>query len=178
MIIAVNSGHCPGLDSGAVGKHHTEAELVRSVGQALCYELEAAGHEPFFIQEDELSDITDAANDAEADIFISIHCNACNGSARGTETFFYQYGDASYRLAQRVQSELVNTLGTIDRGVKIQNDAYPSGLYVINHTDMPAILTELGFIDNRDEEELLASRIIDIAKAICRGVKAHIAQEA
>lgn len=174
MKIAVNAGHCPGLDSGAVGRNSEEAEIVKSVAHALCYELESMGHTPLFIQENELEDICDIANEAEADIFVSIHCNAYNGKAHGTETWCYEYGDESYRLADCVQKELLFTLGTTDRGIKTKNDG---GLYVINHTDMPAILIELAFIDNPAEEDILNDNIVEMARAIARGIRSHARRE-
>ena len=171
MKIAVNAGHCPGLDSGACGRYSQEAQITRSVGHALCYELEAKGYTPVFIQENELSDITDIANDNECDLFISIHCNAYNGFAHGTETWCYEYGDESYQLAEYVQEELVNLLNTVDRGIKTRENG---GLYVINHTEMPAILVELAFIDNPAEEDLLSENIPEMAQAICKGICKYI----
>ncbi len=172
MKIVVNAGHCPKAgDPGAVGRYSTEAQITKSVAHALCYELEGKGHKPIFVQEDELQDICDIANEAEADIFVSVHCNAYNGKAHGTETWCYEYGDESYRLAEYVQEELCYLLGTTDRGIKTRDDG---GLYVINHTEMPAILVELAFIDNPAEEDLLSENIPEMAQAICRGICRYV----
>ncbi|MGV3488516.1 MAG: N-acetylmuramoyl-L-alanine amidase, partial [Tuberibacillus sp.] len=50
-----------------------------------------------------------------------------------------------------VQSELVKATGLSNRGVKTAN------LHVLRETNMPAILTECGFITNRKEAALLES---------------------
>ncbi len=165
MKIAINAGHCPGLDPGAVGEFVTEADIVREISLMVETNLKNEGHETLFIQEDELADICAIANDAEADIFVSVHCNAANHVAHGTETFFYQEGDESYSLAGLIQSNLVFDLGTTDRGIK---DG--SWLYVLRNTDMTAVLVEVGFIDNPYEEQLIISKKHQIASAISDGI--------
>lgn len=101
--------------------------------------------------DEELGARVDIANDSGADIFISIHNDAfTNTTAAGTTTF--HYGDAeSGRLAGHVQKCLIDELGTRDRGSRF------ASFYVIRYTDMPAILVEVAFISNPEEELLLAS---------------------
>ncbi|MDD6381759.1 MAG: N-acetylmuramoyl-L-alanine amidase, partial [Selenomonadaceae bacterium] len=41
---------------------------------------------------------------------------------------------------------------------------------VLKYTGMPAVLVELGFISNVGDEELLATRQDDFARAIARGI--------
>jgi N-acetylmuramoyl-L-alanine amidase len=68
-------------------------------------------------------------------------------------------------LAQYIQNQIVDSLGTLDRGIK----AMPQ-LLVLKYTDMTAVLVEMAFIDNDDDAELLANRQDDFARAIARGV--------
>jgi len=65
-----------------------------------------------------------------------------------------------------VQDELVKYLGTLDRGVK------EATFYVIKYTDMPAILIEVTFISNPNEENKLASDDfrLNISAAILSGI--------
>lgn len=63
-----------------------------------------------------------------------------------------------------IQRQIVNALGTVDRGVKEMQ------LIVLKHTDMPAVLVETAFIDNDDDADLLATRSDDLAATIARGV--------
>ncbi|MRC32440.1 N-acetylmuramoyl-L-alanine amidase, partial [Bacillus thuringiensis] len=74
-----------------------------------------------------------------------------NGNAKGTETYYYKssksektnpHVEESRVLAEKIQTRLVEALQTRDRGVK------HGDLHVIRENDMPAVLTELAFIDN------------------------------
>lgn len=147
-----------------------------------------------------LNDRVEIANNAKADLFISIHCNAAeNKTASGTETFVmglhkteeslksamrenasiylekdyeknYQgfdpkdpdtyiilsmrenaYLDQSISLAKGVQDQFRTRVGRKDRGVK------QAGHFVTSFTNMPAVLVELGFLSNSEEEDYLHS---------------------
>lgn len=60
------------------------------------------------------------------------------------------FRDQSIKLASLVQDEYVKS-GRINRGVQ------EKGLAVLQRAGMPAILTEIGFISNPDEEEFINS---------------------
>lgn len=178
MKIFVNAGHKIGIDCGAVGYGLEEADVTYNVGTMLCNYLNEAGLEAEFLQsnslmgEDEDYDnpsICDTANESGADLFISIHCNAANGVAQGTETLVYSPNGTSYQLAECIQNQIVDTFDTVDRGIKTRPD-----LAVLRGTDMPAVLVELAFIDQEDDNELLANRQDDFAKAIARGVTDYL----
>lgn len=49
-----------------------------------------------------ISGRSEMANSWGADLFISIHCNAYNGTARGTETLVYNLNGESANIAKRV----------------------------------------------------------------------------
>jgi N-acetylmuramoyl-L-alanine amidase len=104
------------------------------------------------------------ANKAQANLFISVHINAGGGS--GVEVFALPGGQAE-KAAKIALYYLVQQTGLTDRGVK--SDSF----YVLKNTNMPAILTENGFIDNHSDAQKLANpdfrqRIaIAHAKAVC-----------
>ena len=79
-------------------------------------------------------------------LFCSIHLNAFNGSAHGTETWYYWSGGNSHALANKVQATLVQQLGRTNRGVK-QN----GWTVITGSSNVPAILTEALFVDNSTE---------------------------
>jgi N-acetylmuramoyl-L-alanine amidase len=98
------------------------------------------------------------ANDAKADIFISIHNNASlKHDLTGTEVLtepvsknpVYKQQEDSKRLGGLVLDELVKALELTNRGLKEQD------LSVCRETNAPAILIETAFIDNNYEELLL-----------------------
>lgn len=172
MKITINGGHCPGCDSGALG--HTglqEADVTCDMMGRVAHYLRAISYDVLEVQENVLSRITNRSNEFGADLFVSIHCNASmNVDARGTETFCYATGGESEKIANCIQQQIVQHLGTVDRGVKTGN------FYVLRQTDCPAVLVETAFISNLEDEELLADEKIrdEFAAAIARGVTDYL----
>jgi N-acetylmuramoyl-L-alanine amidase len=172
MKIVINGGHYPRLDSGAVGASGLqEAIVARDIMKRTACFLRAVGYEVLEVQKNELYQITDASNSFDADLFVSIHCNAAaNTAAKGTETFCYQLGGNGQRLARCIQNQIINSLGTVDRGIKTANFA------VLRNTDCPAVLVETAFISNSSDEALLASEAKrdKFAAAIARGITDYV----
>ena len=181
MKVYINPGHDLEYDSGAV---HTvtdgtvdlrECDVAAKIGAKVKEYLEAAGCECRILQSDNLyydSSYDDRpvavcadANDWPADVFVSIHCNAANGKACGTEVECYNRMSNGGNLAQCIQNQIVSALDTVDRGVKEM-----PGLIVLRHTEMPAVLVETAFIDNDDDAALLENCTDAFAAAIARGV--------
>ncbi|MBS5519795.1 MAG: N-acetylmuramoyl-L-alanine amidase [Acidaminococcus intestini] len=177
MKVYINPGHDQKYDSGAVNPTTglRECDVALKIGSAVKDYLEAAGCECRLLQSDNLyydsayADrsvaVCEDANEWSADVFVSIHCNAFNGMARGTETLCYNHMSDGGNLAQCIQNQIVGALGTVDRGVKERND-----LIVLRRTGMPAVLVETAFIDNADDVQLLVGRQDEFARAIARGV--------
>lgn len=168
MKVFLNPGHAPdgNPDPGACGCGLRECDVAKSVADLVEHYLVEAGVEVVGnMQDDSLYAITSAANGSDADVFVSIHCNAFNGNANGTETCVYPGSTRSSQLGECIQQQIVDSLDTVDRGLKDR-----PGLYVLKHTDMPAVLVELAFIDNEDDAALLRDNQDDFARAIARGV--------
>ena len=177
MKVYINPGHDRKYDSGAVNPNSglRECDVAASIGAKVMKYLVAAGCDCRLLQSDNLyydSDYDDRsvsvcedANNWGADVFISIHCNACNGNARGTEVECYDSDSDGGTLAQCIQDQIVGALGTFDRGVKEM-----PGLIVLKHTSMPAVLVETAFIDNDADAVLLENKADEFARAIARGV--------
>ena len=184
MKVFINPGHDLDYDSGAVSPRTglRECEVAAHVGALVKHYLEAAGCTCELMQSDNLAPtsigrsryadrqgptVTETANDWDADIFVSIHCNSAKAAeACGTETFAYALdGGEGEKLATCIQDQIVDALNTVDRGVKANPE-----LFVLKDTGRPAVLVELGFISNAGDEELLTTRQDDFARAIARGV--------
>lgn len=173
--IFINPGH-GGDDPGAVGNGLKERDVVLKIGKRVEDYLRAVGYDVKLFQYDGLQEICDSANAYGADLFVSIHCNAATGTARGTETFYYEYSNAGRKLANCIQRQIVNSLGTYDRGLKTKiSGGYDS--YVCKYTNMPAVLVETAFIDNPDDAKLLVEHEDDFARAIARGVTDYLADD-
>lgn len=170
MKIFINPGH-GGSDCGAVGNGLKEADVVLRIGKRVENYLQAVGYDVKLFQYDGLQGICDDANAFKADLFVSIHCNAATGNAKGAETYWSGFSETSHRLAEKIQNQLVGSLPLTNRGVK------SASFYVLRNTNMPAVLVETAFIDNADDAKLLREREDDFAKAIARGVTDFFASD-
>ena len=172
MKVFLNPGHAPegNPDPGACGYGLRECDVAKNVADLVAGYLTAAGVEVVDnLQSDSLREVVSASNRGGADVFISIHCNACNGVAQGTEVWHYYGSGEGKKLAQCIQNQIVDALGTVDRGTKGAKPGV-NGLYVLNNTDAVAVLVELAFIDHEGDAELLRSQQDEFARAIARGV--------
>ena len=174
MRTCLNPGHDIHWDSGAVNPALglRECDIVLDIGLRTQGYLEDQGDEVKLIQSDnlvgehpDLPCVVHTANQWKADLFISIHCNAFNGIARGTETLVYQLSSPAHHLATSIQRSIVSHVGTVDRGIKERPD-----LIVLNSTVMPAVLIETAFIDQDDDARLLTHQADAFAKAIAIGL--------
>ena len=201
--IVIDPGH-GGKDPGAIGysKRHFEKDVALQVAKKVKALLEKELDVEVLLTRSKdkfvsLQSRTEFANKMDADLFISIHCNAHrNSKVRGIEVFYlstaktdearavealensvvyeYEGGSAavqkyddvaliladmaqnehleeSYQMATKIQSHLVQATSARNRGVKQAN------FYVLRGAYMPAVLIELGFMTNPDEEKKLIS---------------------
>ncbi|MDB9311716.1 N-acetylmuramoyl-L-alanine amidase [Spirulina sp. CS-785/01] len=151
MKFGIDMGHNAPPDVGASG-YAQEDDLTKAVGTEVINQLEALGYETVNCTPRWASTVLDSlrkrvstANATGVDIYVSIHFNAFNGRANGSE--IYAVSAAGRRIAQPVLQEIIN-LGFYNRGVR---DG--SHLYVLKNTLMPAILIECCFLDSRMDME-------------------------
>lgn len=174
MKVFINFGHNPKHptlpDVGAVGFGVTEADIVREIGTKVVKYLTDAGVQVVGTIQDELAPTVNAANNSGADLFVSLHCNAANGKAKGTETFYCGGSSKGIRYAEIMQKQLIKSLNTVDRGIKADWESHVGYLFVLRNTSMPAILIEIAFIDNFEDNQLLVNKQDEIARAIARGI--------
>lgn len=96
----------------------------------------------------ELQARCDVANDVEAMLFISLHCNASTSpSANGSSIYWYKRVDRDF--AEALNGALGSALGVSDIGVLRE------GFYVLRHTNMPSVLVEIAFLSNPHDAKLL-----------------------
>ena len=99
MKVFLNPGHAPNgnPDPGAVNEETglRECDVALAVSQSAASYLDAAGVETELLQSDSLYDICEAANNSNANIFVSIHCNAAEAKqANGTAFRRYRITDS------------------------------------------------------------------------------------
>ena len=177
FIQVIDPGH-GGHDPGAVANGLREKDLTLKIAlytRDYIYEL-YEGVKVYLTRDKDvfvsLSDRAAFANRLNADHFCSIHINA--GGGDGFESFIYSgsYANKSKTNALRnaLHDVIIAETGFKDRGKKEAN------LAVLRETTMPAVLTENGFIDNKNNADFLKSdaNLRKIALAHAHGLaKAH-----
>lgn len=178
MKIFIDPGHnYSGADTGAAGNGLREQDVSYFVGSYLAKYLSDAG---FLVKcsRNKLADNVAAtfnrsinyrymqANEFKADYFISLHCDAtADKNAKGAHVCVYSKNSTAEKLAGAVIKKLI-PLGLDGRSEKIVER---KNLGVLKHTNMPAILIEMGFITNPENANLMRSPEV-IARAIFEGI--------
>lgn len=167
MRIFINPGH-GGTDPGACGNGLREADVAFNIARRVESYLQDVGYDVKVFQlggvADDLETICDESNAWDADVFVSIHCNAFDGNANGTSTFHWYNSHPSRKLANCIHNQIVDSLPVQNRDV--QQEVF----FVLINTDCPAALVETAFIDNPHDAALLRDRQDDFARAIARGI--------
>lgn len=99
-----------------------------------------------------LNQRTTEANSWGADFYLSIHCNAANGAARGYEDYIHSSLSSSSQTAiyqNIIHAEVTKLNNLTDRGKK------KADFHVLRESAMPALLSENGFIDNPADAALM-----------------------
>lgn len=86
-------------------------------------------------------------------VFISIHQNKFeDNSQHGTQVFYSGNNDESKLLAESIQNSIVSVLQPDNSRVVKKSG---SGIYLLYHAKLPAVLVECGFISNLAEVKRL-----------------------
>lgn len=151
-----------------------EWEFNRGVVKRLKVELERNGFKVLEVspteEDTKLMERCRIANNAKADLFVSVHANALsstwNERVKGIETLTAGKGE-SLRLGTILQKHMVADTGLVNRGLKDGK-----WLAVVRYTKMPSVLVEGGFMDNPNEARLLNSNEYRdvMAKALAKGI--------
>lgn len=182
--IMLDPGH-GGPDTGAIGPTRTnEKNNNLAIALALNDILKQAGAKVMLTRDKDIS-ICPASNYSETadlqarvvladknkpDLFISIHNDSfTNPDIQGTSTYYSKDNpkeDESLQLANSIESAVIDTIKTKNRGVK------EAGFYVLRDTTMPAVLLETAFISNPYEEARLQNPTFqkNVASAIFHGI--------
>ncbi len=172
-MIILDPGH-GGNDTGALRGSVLEKDLTLQIAEKVRECLREKGLTKIVMTRTAdttltLDDRVQTANSHNADIFVSIHINASvKSEIKGLETHYYT--ENGYEVAKIIHQELIDNVDAMDRGL------FKSKFYVINHTEAPAVLLELGFISNDSERNALLSeqRQMDSAQAIADGIVKYL----
>ena len=216
--IVIDPGH-GGFDTGAKGPHGLlEKDLCLDVAFQLGEMIRSKlpGAEVIYTRKDDsyvpLEERTALANDADADLFISIHANSSDyRDVRGVETYYLSLASSkeakelairenamtqsslhdlpdlvqkitqnekiaeSRLLAAEIQDTLSERLQLVSRGEK-NRGVKQAPFIVLAGANMPAVLSEISFVSNTNDESLLLEpgQRQRIADGLYRGIAAYL----
>lgn len=163
-VIVIDPGH-GGKDTGAIGINRIkEKDIVLNIANEILklnkailddsYDIYLTRYRDTLIS---LSDRTKLAKGLNADVFVSLHCNASKTSSKGIEVYVYNAGSTftneSIALALSILNENTQKIGLKKRGVK-----FADFQVLRENKSCPTSLIEFGFITNTDESAYLLKK--------------------
>lgn len=195
-VIFLDPGH-GGRDSGAFYYNIAEKDLNMQIYKKLRKELEGFGYTVLTSREsdvyvDFVTERSKMVNKTNSDMFISIHFNATSSSASnisGIQTYSYEQNpdyptkinsqwhnhpdriSESNRLAAAIHSSLLAETGAKNAGLLHGSFA------VLRETNKPAVLLELGYMSNFDENQRIRNDAYQnkLVKGIVKGIQQYYA---
>jgi N-acetylmuramoyl-L-alanine amidase len=168
LLIYLDAGH-GGTDGGASGNGLKEKDLTLDICKRILEGLKSYDNCTVMMSRSDdsyptLDQRTKEANNANADILLSVHINSAAPTARGFESHIYTHSDAGTKAYQNVMHEqILKSMGSgiTDRGKKQSN------FHMLRESKMKAILTENLFISNSADAKLLGDP--DFRQKIAQG---------
>ncbi|WP_234447165.1 N-acetylmuramoyl-L-alanine amidase [Virgibacillus salexigens] len=168
----IDPGH-GGKDPGAVANGIKEKDIVLEIGRKVTDILLSEYEDVEVLMSrtgDSYPTLTERTNEANAwgaDLFLSIHINS--GGGVGYEDYIYTTLSDSSKTAKirdDIHAEIMRKNYMRDRGKKKAN------FHVLRETNMDAVLTENGFIDNKGDSDKMKSRawINAVARGHANGI--------
>lgn len=167
--IVLDAGH-GGANPGAVYNSRQEKDDALALTLAIGAILEENGVDIYYTR---TSDVYESpfqkaveGNEAGADYFISIHRNSSlyPNQYSGVESLVYNRYGAAAQMAYNINARL-EQVGFINQGVSERQN-----LVVLQRTQMPSVLVEVGFINTDADNILFDERFQEIAQAIADGI--------
>ena len=108
-------------------------------------------------------------NALEPDFIVSLHCNAFNTRASGTEVLYYYKSENGMKMADVLLGWLVKQLKLSNRGIKPKTAEDRGGL-LLRYTKAPCIISEPFFIDNNTDLAKVQEDIEGLAAAYANAI--------
>lgn len=169
-VIVLDAGHGKPDEGAQSSTGTTEAETNLKIALKVQSLLEQSGATVILTRSDEeaiydldsktlkqkkISDIHNRVkigNEAQADIFVSIHLNKIPQEQYwGWQCFYKEGNEQSTKLAKSLQENLNESIQKENKRVamKLEN------VYIMKHVEIPISIVECGFLSNKEEEKLL-----------------------
>ncbi|HBT20928.1 MAG TPA: N-acetylmuramoyl-L-alanine amidase CwlD [Peptococcaceae bacterium] len=189
-VVVIDPGH-GGPDSGGIGPSGVlEKDITLQIAKKLALQFSRAGSAVVLTREEDrdlsisgkslsqrkredLRNRVKLAESRNADIFLSIHTNSFGTKWTGAQTFYHIRSAESRRLAEYIQTEIIRLMANTKR------KPLPLDTYIPRNLKMPAVIVEVGFLSNPEEEKLLADEFYQnkMAYAIYAGVVKYFAEK-
>ncbi len=177
-LVVLDAGHGGG-DQGTSGGEVLEKDINLAVVKKLAELLQDEETTVIFTREDDtkigLEERAAFANENEADLFVSLHCNYCEDDAgvQGLECYYREDSAEGEKLANLVVQAVEEEEQIVNRGTRTAN------FRVLCRTQMPAVLVEMGYLSNADERGKMAEEKYQemVAGRIAEGVRRMLEEE-
>jgi len=173
IVIVLDPGH-GGEDEGCSRDGVLEKDINLEIARAVEAKLKDKGYQVVLTRETDQAYTTEErvhlANSLDADIYVSIHQNACEEiGPDGMEVWYCESsrGEESRRLAK-----LIRKYAGQSGGANMRELSETDSLYVIRESKMPSCLVETGFLSNPAERRKLTDPEYQeqIAEGIADGI--------
>lgn len=168
-LIVLDAGH-GGANPGAVYEGRQEKDDALSLTLAVGRILEDRGVDVYYTRTTDIYESpaqkAQEGNQVGADYFVSIHRNSSPypNQYSGVESLVYDRYGAAAQMAYNINQQL-EAVGFLNQGVNERTN-----LVVLNRTQMPAVLVEVGFINTDADNQLFDAQFYDITQAIADGI--------
>ena len=177
ITVCIDAGHGD-YDGGTTDSSGIRFEKTDNLRIALEVQknLEAMGVNVVMTRDDDtfvdLDERCEIANDAKADMLVSLHRNSYDGDISGVE-IWVNNAEPAYdtMLAQNIMDKLVSVGISDNRGVQYGYVGNPGVNYYVNaDTVMPSCLVELGFLTVDEDNRLFDENLEAYGKAVAEGI--------
>ena len=175
--IVIDAGH-GGYDPGATSSNQAiiEKDVTLSTAQLLKNRLEDAGTNVILTRSSDeyisLDQRVQTSHSNQADAFISLHYDAVDQANTMSGTTSYYYYDGNLKLANTVNRYLTQNAPLTNNGVRMGN------YYVLRNNQQPAILLELGYMNNDLDLQYIDSHSYQasVVEAIYQALREYYSQ--
>lgn len=175
-LVVIDPGH-GGSEPGAGNGSINEKDTVLAISLEVEKILKDKNIDNILTRSDDtflsLEDRVKIANEKRCSLFVSIHNNSfTDSSSGGILTTYNPYSPTGTDIAKIMQSKLGNI------GMQNRKTMPRPNLYVLRHTEMPALLLEIGFISNKKDLSLITNASFQkkCARQIVSGIEEILAK--
>ncbi len=175
-VLLLDAGH-GGKDPGTSGNGQIEKNLTLAIAQKVAKQLQNSDIKVYLTRDSDVypeNAVRARTANQIADAMVSIHMNSGPPSANGTEVLYQVHTNddasklTSKKLAEILQSNIIQATGNTNRGIKLWED-----VLILNRTTVPTALIEVVFVTNAGDALKISTEAYQqqMAAAIANGIE-------